>query len=209
MERCAQTGLLGADLEDALAGLRRDRALRRVIDQVECTLEVRPLRSVFEALARSIVYQQLSGKAAASIFARVKAQLGGRLSAARLLEQSTEDLRGCGLSGAKTRALQDLAARTRRRELPSVAKLETMTNEAIVDALTVVRGVGPWSVQMLLMFRMGRPDILPATDLGIRKGAARLMKQDALPSPDEVLTRGKRWSPHRTLASWYLWRLAE
>ena len=118
-------------------------------------------------------------------------------------------LRGAGLSGAKTRAIKDLALHTVQGTVPLQSELEGLPDEEIIERLTIVNGVGPWSVKMYLMFRLGRPDVLPQTDLGIRKGVQRSYGLSVLPAPKEVITRAEPWRPFRTLASWYLWRSLE
>jgi 3-methyladenine DNA glycosylase/8-oxoguanine DNA glycosylase len=120
-------------------------------------------------------------------------------------------LRGAGLSRAKIASLRDLAARSAGGQVPSLAALARMDDEAIVEALTAIRGVGRWTVEMLLMFRLGRPDVLPLADFGIRKGFAKVFRSrraraDGLASPAEIARRGERWRPYRSVASWYLWR---
>jgi 3-methyladenine DNA glycosylase/8-oxoguanine DNA glycosylase len=170
-----------------------------------------PTQSLFAALARSIVYQQLSGNAAATILGRVT-----RLFAPRrfptprdLLEIPPERLRGAGLSTAKTAALRDLAAHTLDGTVPSLARIRRMEDEEIIERLTIVRGIGRWTVEMLLIFRLGRPDVLPVSDLGVRKGFGRIFRRGKLPGPAVMIRRGERWRPYRSVASWYLWRALE
>jgi 3-methyladenine DNA glycosylase/8-oxoguanine DNA glycosylase len=166
--------------------------------------------SIFSALAQAIVYQQLTGKAAATIFARFCALFPGTdPTAEQLLAASEDELRGAGLSRSKLLSLRDLAAKTVSGEIPTLAEIRHMEDDAIVERLTTVRGIGRWTVEMLLIFRLGRPDVLPADDYGIRKGFARAYAQGELPARKEVETYGLRWKPYRTVASWYLWRLAE
>lgn len=168
----------------------------------------RPTRfSLVDALGRSILYQQLNGKAAETIVARVEAAIGSRrLTARALLAIPEETLRGAGVSGAKARALKDLAGKGVARQLPSVDRLAAMDDEAIVEALTIVRGIGPWTAQMLLMFRLGRPDVLPVSDYGIRAGLQLVHGLDELPDARELTARAEAWRPFRTLACLYLWR---
>lgn len=168
------------------------------------------MQSPFEALAEAIVYQQLTGKAAATIFGRVKAAVGEkRLKPEALLAAPDEALRGAGLSRAKLAALKDLADKTKAGVVPSLTVLKRLSDEAIVERLTSIRGVGRWTVEMLLIFKLGRPDVLPVGDYGIRKGFARTFGLAELPTPRDVAARGERWRPHRTVASWYLWRALE
>jgi 3-methyladenine DNA glycosylase/8-oxoguanine DNA glycosylase len=175
-------------------------------------LMLKATEGTFAALAESIVYQQLSGKAAATIFGRVRALYPkGRLDPMRVLATSDEALRGAGLSRAKLESLRDLALRTSTGAIPTLAELAAMDDEAIVERLTAVRGIGRWTVEMLLIFRLGRPDVLPLADYGIKKGFAQVFTRrraeaPALPTPVELARRGERWRPFRSVASWYLWR---
>ena len=182
-------------------------------------LRLKETEGTFAALAESIVYQQLSGRAAATIFGRVRALYpGGRLDPKKVLATKDAPLRAAGLSAAKLASLKDLATRTVAGEIPTLAQLERMDDEAIVETLTAVRGVGRWTVEMLLIFRLGRPDVLPVADYGIKKGFARLFPNpekkggrvkygpDELPSATALAMRGERWRPFRSVASWYLWR---
>ena len=190
----------------------RDPALGAVITRVGGTgLVPRPSASTFDALARSIVYQQLSGRAAETIFGRFRALYdhGGPLDPARVLSTPPRKLRRAGLSEAKTRAMRDLAAHAVRGDLPSIDQLRQLPPDTVIERLTVVRGVGRWTVEMLLLFRLGHPDVLPVYDLGIRKGVARITRRRELPEPETVSRRGERWRPFRSVASWYLWRAAE
>jgi 3-methyladenine DNA glycosylase/8-oxoguanine DNA glycosylase len=167
--------------------------------------------TLFLALGEAIVYQQLNGKAAATIWGRVKALFPHEPegpSAASLLAMSDEKLRAAGLSANKLLSLRDLARRTEAGELPSLSEAEAMSDEALIERLTVVRGIGRWTVEMLLMFRLGRPDILAVDDFGIRKGFAVTRGLRAMPERAEVARHGKRWAPYRSVASWYLWRAA-
>lgn len=177
----------------------------------EFTMQPRLTHSLFVTLLRSIVYQQLSGRAAATILGRVV-----RLSAPRrfptprdLLQLPPERLRQAGLSTAKTAAVRDLAARTLDGTVPSLARIRRMEDEEIIERLTEVRGIGRWTVEMLLIFRLGRPDVLPVGDLGVRKGFARAFRKGKLPEPSVVRRRGERWRPYRSVATWYLYRALE
>jgi DNA-3-methyladenine glycosylase II len=165
---------------------------------------------VTDALARAILYQQLSGKAAATIVGRVEqAMAASEFSHPHLERISDAELRACGVSGNKTLALRDLAQRERRGEIPDARQLQYLDNEAIIAALVPTRGIGRWTVEMMLMFRLGRPDVLPIDDLGIRQGAMILDQLSQMPSPKELATRGEVWAPYRTLAAFYLWRIAD
>ncbi|WP_303747060.1 DNA-3-methyladenine glycosylase family protein [Stenotrophomonas pigmentata] len=163
-----------------------------------------------DALARAILFQQLSGKAASTIVGRVETAIGSkRLHAASLELIDDSGLRACGVSGNKALALRDLARRESAGELPSLRQMSVMDHQAIVDALVAVRGIGRWTVEMMLMFRLGRPDILPIDDLGIRKGAQRVDGGETMLTPKALTERGERWGPYRTWASLYLWRIAD
>jgi 3-methyladenine DNA glycosylase/8-oxoguanine DNA glycosylase len=175
------------------------------------TLSPPRTQSVFAALAESIVYQQLSGKAAATILGRVVALYHPKRfpGPSDVLDTPPQRLRGAGLSAAKTAALRDLAARTIDGTVPSMALARQMDDEALIERLTTVRGIGRWTVEMLLIFRLGRSDVLPLGDLGVRKGYARTFRTRGLPSPDAMRRRAERWRPYRSIASWYLWRAME
>jgi len=191
---------------------RSDPVLARLIERVgPCRLRIGTLQSPFQALTEAIVYQQLTGRAAATILGRVVALYRPRRfpRPEDILDASVRRLRAAGLSRAKVAALKDLAARTLDGTVPSSAALKRMDEEEIAARLTSIRGVGRWTVDMLLIFRLGRPDILPVGDYGIRKGFARAFRTRALPTPAQVARRGERWRPYRTVASWYLWRALE
>lgn len=175
------------------------------------TMQVEELRSPFMALARSIAYQQLTGKAAATIFGRVVERVGEgkRFTPEAVLALPVESLREAGLSGAKTAALRDLAAKALEGEVPTLARARRMSDAALVEHLTKVRGIGQWTVEMLLIFRLGRPDVLPVDDYGVRKGFMRAYGLAEMPKPKELLAYGERWRPWRTVASWYMWRATE
>ncbi|QQQ03975.1 DNA-3-methyladenine glycosylase 2 family protein [Lysobacter enzymogenes] len=163
-----------------------------------------------DALARAILFQQLSGKAASTIVGRVEAAIGSaRLHHDTLGRCDDATLRACGVSGNKLLALRDLSVREARGEIPDLRAMAHMDNDAIVAALVPIRGIGRWTVEMMLMFRLGRPDILPVDDLGIRKGAQFVDKLDAMPAPKALAQIGERWGPYRTYASLYLWRIAD
>lgn len=203
----------GFDLITAQAHLaKRDRKLGawiKRIGPIDPDGWHKPFETV-DSLARSILHQQLSGKAAATIVGRVEVAVGSRrLDADALLSVDEPTLRGCGVSGNKVLALRDLAQRASAGEVPSARRLAGMDDEAIVEALTAVRGIGRWTVEMLLMFRLGRPDILPIDDLGVRKGAQIVDKLDDMPAPKVLAARGEAWGPYRTLAGLYLWRIVD
>jgi len=162
----------------------------------------------FDALAESIAYQQLSGKAAATIFGRVRALYPKRkwLDPEQLLATSDETLRAAGLSRAKTAALKDLAAKTIDGTVPSGRALIRMTDDEIITRLTTVRGIGRWTVEMLLLFDLGRLDVWPVDDYGVRKGFAKTFGRRKLPTPKQLMKFGEKWRPYRSVAAWYFWR---
>jgi 3-methyladenine DNA glycosylase/8-oxoguanine DNA glycosylase len=209
----AEPGVSAIDWAAACRELSaRDPALGAVIQRVGGDGFIgRPSRSTFESLAHSIVYQQLSGKAAETIFGRLRAiyPSEGFPEPAEVLRTPHRKLRGAGLSEAKALAIKDLAAHAERGAIPSIEELRSASAEDVIERLTVVRGVGRWTVEMLLLFRIGHPDVLPVHDLGIRKGFARIQRRRELPEPETVMRRGERWRPYRSVASWYLWRAVE
>jgi O-6-methylguanine DNA methyltransferase len=201
-------------LAAAVAHLRAaDPVLGRLIDAVgPCRLELRRTTSLFLALLEAIVYQQLNGKAAATIHGRVcalfpRSPVGPTAQA--LLRIPDDRLRGAGLSRPKMQALRDLARRVADGTLPTLEDLRDMEDEAIIERLTLVHGIGRWTAEMLLIFRLGRPDVLPLDDYGMRRGFAVAFRRSGLPSPAEIERRGARWRPHRSVACWYLWRAAD
>jgi len=190
---------------------RTDKVLGRLISQVgPCSLRPKK-RSPFEALVQAITYQQLNGTAASTILRRVKALYPSRRfpTPVDLLATPPERLRAAGLSRAKTAAIHDLAAKTLAGVVPTPRAITTMADAEIVERLIVVRGVGPWTVEMFLIFTLGRPDVLPVTDYAVRKGFAQIYRRKELPTHAELLEYGERWRPHRTTAAWYLWRALE
>ncbi len=173
-------------------------------------LKTRGMHNPFEALARNIVFQQLHGTAAEAIHGRLVGLFGGgRLRPQDVLDASEESLRGVGLSGAKTAALKDLAAKTLDGTVPTLARLKRMEDEEVVERLTRVRGIGRWTVEMLLMFRLGRPDVLPVGDFAVRKGFMVAYGLDEMPKPKELERHAEVWRPYRSVASWYMWRALE
>ncbi|WP_342317179.1 DNA-3-methyladenine glycosylase [Lysobacter sp. FW306-1B-D06B] len=204
----------GFDTEAAHAHLlKRDRRLAKwmkKIGPIEADPRWRKPFDPVDALARAILYQQLSGKAAATIVGRVEVAIGAtRFHADTLARIDDAGLRACGVSRNKTLALRDLAAREAGGEIPDLRRMSVMDNDAIVQALVPVRGIGRWTVEMMLMFRLGRPDVLPTDDLGIRKGAQRVDGLESMPTPKALAELGERWGPYRTYASLYLWRIAD
>ncbi len=207
-------GKLGFDPALAVAHLRAsDAKLRRLIDRIgPCRMQLKTTPSLFAALAESIVYQQLNGKAAATIFARVRAlfpRARGAITPTQILSASEADLRGAGLSNGKYLALRDLAERSKTGSIPTLTQIQKLDDEAIIECLSEVRGIGRWTVEMLLMFRLGRPDVLPLDDFGVRKGYSIAFGTLAPPSKTELEARANRWRPYRSVASWYLWRATD
>lgn len=202
------------DAGAALAHLRaRDKPLARLMERAgPYRLQLKRTPSLFAALAEAIVHQQLNGRAAASIHARLSglfpnAHLGP--DPARLMRMSDARLLGTGLSGAKLAALRDLARRALDGELPTLEQAQGMDDEALVERLTQVRGIGRWTVEMLLMFRLGRPDVLPIDDFGIRQGFALTFRNGGQAARTRLAEHGERWRPFRSVASWYLWRAVD
>jgi 3-methyladenine DNA glycosylase/8-oxoguanine DNA glycosylase len=181
-------------------------AQARPFDLVTSSL-VRP----FDSLAESIAYQQLSGKAAATIFGRVRALYPKRkwLDPELMLKTPDETLRACGLSRSKTAALKDLAAKTLDGTVPTRQALLRMTDEEIIQRLTSVRGIGRWTVEMLLLFELGRLDVWPVADYGVRKGFAKIFGRRKLPTPKQLSRLGEKFRPYRSVAAWYFWRALE
>jgi DNA-3-methyladenine glycosylase II len=214
------------DIPAAIAAVSAaDPKLARLITRAgPFTMKLSSTLSPFESLVESIVYQQLHGKAAATIHRRLLesfhpiAGLGIHFDPQHILDCPTPQLRAAGLSANKTLALRDLAAKTLDGTVPSLPRIRKMSDEAIVEHLTQVRGIGVWTVQMMLIFRLGRPDVLPTNDYGVRKGFAltfqglkptdKVTPAD-LPTPAEMERRAKRWQPWRSVASWYLWRACD
>jgi len=188
-----------------------DPVMANVIARVgPCTLVVRSDGTHFDALVRAIVYQQLSGKAAATIHSRVIALIGeGTLPVPeKILATSHEALRAVGLSNQKASYVRNLAQHVIDGSLP-IESLDDLTDDEITEALIQVKGIGRWSAQMFMMFRLGRPDILPDLDLGVQKGIQKAYRMRKLPTPKQVLERGRKWAPYRTAGAWYMWRILE
>jgi DNA-3-methyladenine glycosylase II len=175
-----------------------------------CTLTLQHRHSIFYSLASSIVYQQLAGAAASAILARVERLFSpGRITPARLLAMDETLLRSAGLSQNKLAALRDLAAKCLDGTVPTQRKMAGMSDDEIVARVSLVRGIGRWTVEMMLIFRLGRPNVLPVDDYGVRKGLQRLYRLRELPNKAAMLRRAKKWQPWSSIASWYLWRCAE
>jgi DNA-3-methyladenine glycosylase II len=187
-----------------------DPVLARIIDVVgPCRLEARRTGTHYDALVRSIVFQQLSGKAASTIHRRfTEIYPGKRPRAEHVLSTAEERLRAAGLSRQKIGYLRDLSARVADRSLP-LAHLGRLSDDAIIEHLVQVKGFGRWTVQMFLMFRLGRPDVLPELDLGVQNAIQRAYGLKKRPAPKDVLRIGEKWRPYASIASWYLWRSLE
>lgn len=191
---------------------RIDPVMKRVIGEVgPYALLPRAKRSPFESLARAIAYQQLHDKAAESILKRFIALFPGRRfpRPADVLAATPELIRGTGFSRAKIAALQDLAAKAIEGTVPTTAVIQRLDDDAIVERLIAVRGIGRWTVEMLLIFQLGRPDVLPVDDFGLRNGFRIAYKRKVMPTAKELMRYGERWRPYRTAAAWYLWRAAD
>jgi len=190
----------------------RDDRLKCLIDETPAfQLEVEEARSPYEALLESIAYQSISGKAAATIFGRIKglSRNGRAPTPQEMLKLRKPVLRKAGLSGAKILAMKDLAHKTLDGIVPTLQQAHTMSDDELVERLVSVRGIGAWSVEMFLIFRLGRPDVLPIHDLGVKKGWCVTYGKKHMPRPKELLAFGERWRPYRTVASWYMWRAFE
>src|SRR6476659_1217659 len=200
----------GFDPKKAVRHLKAgDPALGAIIARVgPFALQLKSSRSLFGALAEAIVYQQLSNKAAATIYGRVEAlfpRAKDGFAPRHILKAADQSLRGCGLSRAKVLAVQDLARRVQGGDLPTLEQAQALGDEELVERLVAVRGIGRWSAEMFLMFRLGRPDVLPVDDYSLRKAYAKAFGKRKLPSPEALEKHGEKWRPYRTVASWYLW----
>jgi DNA-3-methyladenine glycosylase II len=188
---------------------RDDKRLSALIERVgEFRFKLDECDSVYESLLEAIMHQSIAGKAAQAIYARIKA-LGtdGRApTPEELLRVSKQKLRKCGLSGAKVAAVRDLAQKAIDGVVPTLEAAQKMSDQELIDRLISVRGIGAWTVEMFLIFRLGRPDVLPIHDYGVQKGWALTYRKKNIPKPKELLKFGERWRPYRTVASWYMWR---
>jgi len=186
-------------------------ALARFIDQQgPLKLEIVSAPDLFTALARAIVYQQLSGKAAATIYSRFNGLFGAPGPNAQIADTlKMAQLRSVGLSRNKALAIQDLARKTLDGSLASGHRIARMTDAEVIQNLVQVRGIGPWTAQMLLIFNLGRPDVMPTADLGVQKGVQAVYRLKNLPEPETVLRRTRHLAPFRSAASWYFWRAAD
>lgn len=188
-----------------------DPILARIIKEVgACTLEPDEKVSPYESLLRSIVYQQLHGKAAATILGRFLEQFSKRRfpKPEEVLHMDPAVMRSCGLSASKSLAIKDLALKTIEGVVPTSRKINLLSDEEIIERLTQIRGVGIWTVQMMLMFKLGRLDVIPHTDFGVQKGFS-IAYAKAHPTPKELLAFSEIWRPYRSIASWYMWRVVD
>jgi DNA-3-methyladenine glycosylase II len=194
-----------AEMESAVAHLLESDPIMADIVRRVGPCHMPPRDPTFETLARSITFQQLHGKAAATIFGRVRKAVGRRFTAAAFLRLTPEELRTCGLSRQKIASLQDLASRVASRQI-SFKKLQALPDEEIIAQLSQVRGVGVWTVQMFLMFALSRPNVMPVTDFGVRNAVRKAYGLEEMPTPAEMLMISEKWHPYCSVASWYLWR---
>ena len=187
---------------------KKDEKLGRLIAKFEKP-EFKKDSNYFEALVRAIVYQQLSGKAAAMIYKRFKDLfLNNKYpSPSMVMEKSHEELRSVGLSNQKASYIHNIANAFYTGTIPK--DIESLVDNEVIECLTTIKGVGPWTAEIFLMFTLNRRDVFPVTDLGIQKGFQLFFQLDEIPKPDQMIEKAEHWSPYRTLASWYLWRLVE
>jgi DNA-3-methyladenine glycosylase II len=208
-----QTPTLPFDIVSAMKHLAaKDEKLATLIaETVQFQIDMESAQSPYEALLESIAYQSISGKAAATIFSRVKAlgSNGRAPSPQEMLKLKKTTLRKAGLSGAKVLAMKDLAQKTIAGIVPSLEEAQKLSDEELVERLVSVRGIGAWTVEMFLIFNLGRPDVLPIHDLGVKKGWSVTYGKKHMPKPKELLAFGEQWRPYRTIASWYMWRAFE
>ncbi len=189
-----------------------DPVMKKLIAEIgPCRLEPEPWRSPFQSLVQAVAHQQLNGTAANTILTRFKKLFPGRRfpKPEDLAKVTDDQIRACGFSFAKIRAIRDLAAKTLDGTIPTSRQIEKMSDREIIERLTAARGVGRWTVEMLLIFQLGRPDVLPADDFGVRNGFRLAYKKRQMPKPKALLAFGKKWRPHATTAAWYLWRAAD
>ncbi len=204
---------LAFDLAEALRHLcERDEQIKRLVAETAAfRIDVEAAESPYEVLLESIAYQSISGKAAATIFGRIRAlgENGRPPTPEKMLKIPTAKLRKAGLSGAKAAAMKDLAKKTLQGIVPTHDEALKFSDQELVERLVSVRGIGAWTVEMFLIFRLGRPDVLPIHDLGVKKGWSVAYGKKHMPTPKELLEFGERWRPYRTVASWYMWRAFE
>nr|WP_043340867.1 DNA-3-methyladenine glycosylase [Belnapia moabensis] len=199
------------DWSRAERALKRDPVLKKVIKQIgPCTLE--PVtREPYEALVRAIAHQQVHGRAAEAILGRLLAlhPAHGFPPPEAILAMEVEAMRGCGFSGSKVAAIRDIAEKSAGGLVPTRAACARYDDAALIERLVAIRGVGRWTVEMLLIFTLGRPDVLPVDDFGVREGWKVAAGLEAQPKPKELAAIGEAWKPWRSVAAWYLWRAAD
>lgn len=189
-----------------------DPVMRRLIREIgPCQLRHEPRRSPFQSLVQAVAHQQLNGTAANTILTRFKKLFPGRRFPRPddLARVTDEQIRACGFSFAKIKSIRDIAEKTLSGVVPTSREIVKLSDDEIIERLTEVRGVGRWTVEMLLIFQLGRPDVLPVDDFGVRTGFRRAYRKRELPRPKDLLKFGERWRPHGTTAAWYLWRAAD
>ena len=189
-----------------------DHTLAKIIEEVgDIRIELDSNESVFESLATSIIYQQLHGKAAAAILKRLKGLWNPDSfpTPDQILHQEEQSLRTAGLSLSKILSIKDLSHKTLDGSLPKREVAAQLSDEDLLESLTQVRGIGPWTAQMFMIFTLGRPDILPTGDYGVRRGFAAVYGKKKMPSPQQLEAAGEKWRPFRSIASWYLWQALE
>ena len=203
---------MNLDHSKAVARLQRTcPSMKALVRRVgPCALEIESGRTPFQALVNAVAHQQLHGKAAQTILGRFRGLFGGRFPGPQALDKVTdEQLRGVGFSRAKTAAIRDIAEKTLAGVVPGSKAIAALPDEEIIERLTQVRGVGRWTVEMLLIFTLGRPDVWPVDDFGVRAGYKIAYDLDEMPKPKELLALGERFRPHRSVAAWYLWRATD
>lgn len=196
------------DASTFLASLDED--WRRHVEMIgPCLLQPKPSRDPYEALVRAIAYQQLHAKAGDAILGRFLRLFPGATfpSPEQILATDTQQLRDCGFSASKIATIQGIAQATLDAVVPDYATALAMNDEALIERLITLRGIGRWTVEMLLIYSLERPDILPADDFGVREGYRRLKGLDVQPTRKQMVGIGQAWSPYRTVAAWYLWRV--
>jgi DNA-3-methyladenine glycosylase II len=191
---------------------KRDPVLRRLIrEHGKCDLVPEKRRSPFQSLVQAVAHQQLNGTAANNILTRFKKLFPGRKfpRPEDLAKVTDAQIRACGFSFSKIKSIRDIAAKALDGTIPSSRQIVKLPDDEIIARLTEVRGVGRWTVEMLLIFQLGRPDVLPVGDFGVRTGFRVAYKKRAMPEPKELLAFGEKWKPHRTTAAWFLWCAAD
>ena len=189
-----------------------DPVMGQLIREIgDCKLEPETRRSPFQSLVQAVAHQQLNGTAANTILTRFKKLFPGRKfpRPEDLAGVTDEQIRACGFSYAKIKAIRDIAEKTLSGVVPTSRQIVKLSDIEIIERLTEVRGVGRWTVEMLLIFQLGRTDVLPADDFGVRAGFRAAYKKREMPTPKQLLKFGERWRPHATTAAWYLWRAAD